>query len=45
MEEKVTLKLVDLFGNFTKIKCYRKLIARYEDTSGIKIDTDFGGIS
>lgn len=27
------------------VKCYRKLIARYEDTSGIKIDTDFGGIS
>lgn len=27
------------------VKCYRKLIARYEDTSGIKIDTNFGGIS
>lgn len=27
------------------IKCYRKLVERYEDTSGIKIDTDFSGIS
>lgn len=27
------------------IKCYRKLIRRYEDTSNIKIDTDFSGIS
>lgn len=27
------------------VKCYRKLIARYEDCGGIKINTDFGGIS
>lgn len=27
------------------VKCYRKLIARYEDSSGTKIDTDFSGIS
>lgn len=27
------------------LKCYRKLVERYEDTSGTKIDTDFSGIS
>ena len=27
------------------IRCYRKLVERYEDTSGIKIKTDFSGIS
>lgn len=27
------------------LKCYRKLITRYEDTSGTRIDTDFQGIS
>lgn len=27
------------------IKCYRKLVARYEDTSSTKIDTNFSGIS
>jgi hypothetical protein len=27
------------------INCYRKLVERYEDTSGIKIKTDFSGIS
>ncbi len=27
------------------IKCYRKLVTRYEDTSNTKIDTDFSGIS
>lgn len=27
------------------IKCYRKLVGRYEDTSSTKIDTNFSGIS
>ena len=27
------------------LKCYRKLVERYEDTSGTKIETDFSGIS
>lgn len=27
------------------IKCYRKLVSRYEDSSGTKLDTNFEGIS
>lgn len=27
------------------LKCYRKLVERYEDTSSTKIDTSFSGIS
>lgn len=27
------------------IRCYRKLVERYEDTSGKRIDTSFSGIS